>query len=200
MTVVHGLKSQVSEGSFPGVNRPKREADQSPLSNAEVSNAWSFIPTPPHISIAWCLSTESNLPLTSKRIACMAGCYGHSYTITTTQFTVQLSLLVLWQHWSNESWVRLANTIIILLGSYSNAGGFQSAPVLRSFYPASTVATHLSWRYRNHQLLHAFTTEMMIRASWEASSHHLKCKGLHLFLKTEPLLREITAKSYGYGI
>jgi hypothetical protein len=36
-----------TRGSFPGVNRPGREADHSPPSSAEVRNAWGYTSTPP---------------------------------------------------------------------------------------------------------------------------------------------------------
>jgi hypothetical protein len=38
-----------------GVKRPRREADHSPPSSAEVKNAWSYTSTPPYVFIAWCL-------------------------------------------------------------------------------------------------------------------------------------------------
>jgi hypothetical protein len=34
-------------GSFPGVKRPRREADHSSPSSAEVKNAWTYTSTPP---------------------------------------------------------------------------------------------------------------------------------------------------------
>jgi hypothetical protein len=37
-----------------GVKRPAREADHSPQSSAEVTNAWSYTSTPQYASIAWC--------------------------------------------------------------------------------------------------------------------------------------------------
>jgi hypothetical protein len=36
-----------TRGSFPGVKRPGREADHSPLSSAEVKSAWSYTSTTP---------------------------------------------------------------------------------------------------------------------------------------------------------
>jgi hypothetical protein len=43
-------------GAFPlGVKRPGREADHSPLSDAEVKNAWSYTSTPQYVFMAWCL-------------------------------------------------------------------------------------------------------------------------------------------------
>jgi hypothetical protein len=42
------LRIQCLSGALsPGVKRPGREAIHSPLSSAEVKNAWSYIP-PPH--------------------------------------------------------------------------------------------------------------------------------------------------------
>jgi len=41
--------------SFPGINRPWREADHSRPSNAEVTNAWSYTSTPRYVFKAWCL-------------------------------------------------------------------------------------------------------------------------------------------------
>jgi hypothetical protein len=38
-----------------GVKRPRREADYSPPSNAEVKNAWSYTSTPQYVFMAWCL-------------------------------------------------------------------------------------------------------------------------------------------------
>jgi hypothetical protein len=37
------------------VKRPGREADHSPPSSAEVTNAWSYTSTPEYVFIAWCL-------------------------------------------------------------------------------------------------------------------------------------------------
>jgi hypothetical protein len=37
-----------------GVKRPVREADHSPLSSAEVKNAWSHTSTPQYVFMAWC--------------------------------------------------------------------------------------------------------------------------------------------------
>jgi hypothetical protein len=39
----------------PGVKRPRREADHSPPSSAEVKNAWSYTSTPPYVFMAWYL-------------------------------------------------------------------------------------------------------------------------------------------------
>jgi hypothetical protein len=36
------------------VKRPRREADHSPPSNAEVKNAWSYTSTPQYAFMAWC--------------------------------------------------------------------------------------------------------------------------------------------------
>jgi hypothetical protein len=40
---------------YLGVKRPVREADHSPLSSAEVKNAWRYTSTPPYFFTAWCL-------------------------------------------------------------------------------------------------------------------------------------------------
>jgi hypothetical protein len=37
-----------------GVKRPGREADHSPLSSAEIKNAWSYTPLPQYTFMAWC--------------------------------------------------------------------------------------------------------------------------------------------------
>jgi hypothetical protein len=37
------------------VKRPRREADHSPPSNAEVKTAWSYTSTPQSVYVAWCL-------------------------------------------------------------------------------------------------------------------------------------------------
>jgi hypothetical protein len=53
-----------TRGSFPGVKQPWCEADHSPLSSAEVKNAWSYTSTPNTSS--WrgaLLSTGTSLPL-----------------------------------------------------------------------------------------------------------------------------------------
>jgi hypothetical protein len=42
-------------GIFPRIKRPENEAHHSPLSSAEVRNAWSYASTPPYAFIAWCL-------------------------------------------------------------------------------------------------------------------------------------------------
>jgi hypothetical protein len=47
-----------------GVKRPGREADHSPLSSAEVKNAWSCTSTPQYVFMAWCLAKHTKtLPL-----------------------------------------------------------------------------------------------------------------------------------------
>jgi hypothetical protein len=45
----------VSEALSLGIARLGREADQSPLSSAEVKNAWSYSSTPQYAFIAVCL-------------------------------------------------------------------------------------------------------------------------------------------------
>jgi len=37
-----------------GVKRPRREADHSPPSSAEVKNVWSISPLPQYVFMAWC--------------------------------------------------------------------------------------------------------------------------------------------------
>jgi hypothetical protein len=39
--------------SFPGMKRPGREDDHSPLSSVEVKNAWSYTSIPQYVSMAW---------------------------------------------------------------------------------------------------------------------------------------------------
>jgi hypothetical protein len=39
-------------GSFPGVNRPGREADHSPPTSAEVKEMWIYTSTPPYAFMA----------------------------------------------------------------------------------------------------------------------------------------------------
>jgi hypothetical protein len=41
--------------SFPGVKRPRRDADHSPPSSAAVKNVWSYTSTPQYVFMAWCL-------------------------------------------------------------------------------------------------------------------------------------------------
>jgi hypothetical protein len=41
-----------TKGSFPGTERPGREAEHSPPSSAEVSNAWSYTSTPQYALLA----------------------------------------------------------------------------------------------------------------------------------------------------
>jgi hypothetical protein len=45
----------VPRALFLGVKRPRREADHSPPSSAEVKNAWSYTSTPQYVFMAWCL-------------------------------------------------------------------------------------------------------------------------------------------------
>jgi hypothetical protein len=40
---------------FPGVKRPRREADHSPPASAEVKKTWISTSTPPYAFMAWCL-------------------------------------------------------------------------------------------------------------------------------------------------
>jgi hypothetical protein len=52
-----------------GVKRPRRVADHSPLSSAEVKNAWIYTSTPQYAFMAWCSvnkkrSLGTNLPFT----------------------------------------------------------------------------------------------------------------------------------------
>jgi hypothetical protein len=42
-------------GSFPGVKRPRREADHSPAASAEVKKIWIYTTTPSYASMAQCL-------------------------------------------------------------------------------------------------------------------------------------------------
>jgi hypothetical protein len=42
------------QGSYPGDKAIGRENDHSPLSSAEVNNAWTCISIPPYIFMAWC--------------------------------------------------------------------------------------------------------------------------------------------------
>jgi hypothetical protein len=42
-------------GSSPGVKRPKREADHSPPTSAEVKKTWIYTSTPPYVFMAYCL-------------------------------------------------------------------------------------------------------------------------------------------------
>jgi len=42
-------------GTFPGVNRPGRNADNSPLSSAGAKNACSYTSIPPYVFTAWYL-------------------------------------------------------------------------------------------------------------------------------------------------
>jgi hypothetical protein len=47
---------QLAPGTLSlGVNRPRREADHSPPSGAEVRNTWSYTSTPQYAFMAWCL-------------------------------------------------------------------------------------------------------------------------------------------------
>jgi len=49
----HGALSLLFEGysgAFPGVKRPRRDVDPSPLSKAEVKKKWNYTSTP-HISL-----------------------------------------------------------------------------------------------------------------------------------------------------
>jgi hypothetical protein len=41
-----------------GVKRPDREADHSPPSSAEVTNAWIYTSTPKNDFVAWCVSQQ----------------------------------------------------------------------------------------------------------------------------------------------
>jgi hypothetical protein len=53
------VPSRILSSGYPGfslgVERPGRDADNSPSSNAEARNAWSYISTPPYGCMAWCL-------------------------------------------------------------------------------------------------------------------------------------------------
>jgi hypothetical protein len=42
-------------GSFPGVKRPRCEADHSPPTNAEVKKIWPYTSTAPYVFMAECL-------------------------------------------------------------------------------------------------------------------------------------------------
>jgi hypothetical protein len=46
-------------GFFPGVKGPGRGANHSPLSSAEVKNAWRYTPIHPYVFLAWCLFKHS---------------------------------------------------------------------------------------------------------------------------------------------
>jgi hypothetical protein len=51
-----------TEGSFPGVKWPGPEA-VSPLSSAEVKNAWRYTSTPQYVFLAWRLVEHRNFTL-----------------------------------------------------------------------------------------------------------------------------------------
>jgi len=47
-----------------GVKRPRREANHSPHSSAEVKNAWGYTSTPQYAFMAWCsVKTQEQLHL-----------------------------------------------------------------------------------------------------------------------------------------
>jgi hypothetical protein len=47
---------------------PRREADYSSTTNAEVKNTWVCTSTPPHVFMAWCLNKhKENLVLRNKQ-------------------------------------------------------------------------------------------------------------------------------------
>jgi hypothetical protein len=48
---------------FPAVMRPGRDANSSPLSNAEIENGGTIPPLVPYFSMASCLFTRTTLPL-----------------------------------------------------------------------------------------------------------------------------------------
>jgi len=50
-------------GSFPGVKRPGREADQSPPTSAEVKSAGNYTSTPQYVLMTWCLVQHSDFLL-----------------------------------------------------------------------------------------------------------------------------------------
>jgi hypothetical protein len=56
----------VTRDSFPGVQRPGREADHSPPCSSEVKNAWSYTSTPPvrlhGVVLSWSAGTTLPLP------------------------------------------------------------------------------------------------------------------------------------------
>jgi hypothetical protein len=41
----------------PGIKRPRREADHSPVASAEVKKMWIYTPTPAYAFMAWCCFT-----------------------------------------------------------------------------------------------------------------------------------------------
>jgi hypothetical protein len=43
------------EALSPGVKRQEGEAENSPISSAEVSSAWRYTSTPPYVLMEWCL-------------------------------------------------------------------------------------------------------------------------------------------------
>jgi hypothetical protein len=55
----HSLPIQWLRGVFStGVKTPRREADHSSPSTAEIKNAYIHTSTPPHVFMAWCLITQ----------------------------------------------------------------------------------------------------------------------------------------------
>jgi hypothetical protein len=62
LTYKHSFLSSGYRGSFPGVTRPEREADHSPVSNYKINNAWCYTSIPQYVFMASCLiKREINL-------------------------------------------------------------------------------------------------------------------------------------------
>jgi len=55
----------------PGVKMPGREAHHSPPCSAEVTNWWSYTPTPQYIFMAWCLVKHRDFTFTLTSVILM---------------------------------------------------------------------------------------------------------------------------------
>jgi hypothetical protein len=74
-----------------GIKLPRRVADHSPPSNADVKNAWSYTFTPQYVFMAWCLAQ-------GKLYIDMSGCILKRFNcsdLKLREFAVKFSILLL---------------------------------------------------------------------------------------------------------
>jgi hypothetical protein len=81
---------------FLGVKRPRREADHSPPTIAEVKNKWISTSTPPYVYMVWCLISYAQGQL------CLTLAYCYYYRLNLRQY---LHIRLHSVEWQDDWWI-----------------------------------------------------------------------------------------------
>jgi hypothetical protein len=73
---------------FPAIKRPRREADQSPPSGAEVTNVTAVSPLPPYVFMAWCVIKHRD------RLIVFTSLFFHTYFLSLFPLSTLVSLVL----------------------------------------------------------------------------------------------------------